>query len=60
MSCSASANLSQDMLRSTLHSSESYAPSFGRFLPRCSEEQGSVLAISAKQSILTKAAQRRH
>ena len=45
MSCSAPANLSQDMLWSTLHSSESYAQSFGSFLPRCSEEQGYLQSL---------------
>ena len=45
MSCSASADLSKDMLQSPLHSSESYAESFGSFLPRCSEEQGYLQSL---------------
>ena len=45
MSCSASADLSQDMLQSPLHSSESYAQSFGSFLPRCSEDQGYLQSL---------------
>ena len=45
MSCSASVDLSQDMLRSPLHSSESYAQSFGSFLPRCSEDQGYLQSL---------------
>ena len=45
MSCSASADLSKDMLRSPLHSSESYAQLFGSFLPRCSEDQGYLLSL---------------
>ena len=39
MSCPASADLLQDKLLRTLHSSESYARSFGSFLSRCSKEQ---------------------
>ena len=45
MSCSTSADLSQDMLGSPLHLSESYAQSFGSFLPRCSEDQGYLLSL---------------
>ena len=45
MSCSASADLSQDMLLSTFHSSKSYSKSFGSFLPRCSEEQGYLQSL---------------
>ena len=40
MSCSASADLSQAMLRSPVHSSESYAQSFG-----CSEDQGYLQSL---------------
>ena len=45
MSCLTSADLSQDMLLSTLHLSESYAQSFGSVLPRCSEEQGYLQSL---------------
>ena len=45
MSCSASADLSQDMLRSPLHSSDSYAQLFGSCLPQCSEDQGYLQSL---------------